>query len=109
VVGLDKSHAAHVGREVENPIASFGCFLARVKRAQVDQLELGAVLLFFEILAFDPIADNDFVSFFLQALGQVRSNEACTPSDADGELFFCISYSWVLRWLPLKARKIEAK
>ena len=58
MVGLDKAHAAHVRRQVEDLLATFSGQIAEKLIAQVELVELGAVVIDVVINVIRPVRHN---------------------------------------------------
>lgn len=86
MVRLDESHSSHIGGEVEDPLAVLGDFEAVIVLAEIDKLELIAELLGGEVEILAPVGSDDIMSFLLQSLGDVGSNETSSSSNADSHV-----------------------
>lgn len=58
MVGLDETHATHIGSQVKDPIATGGNLRAVVEDTKIDVVKLRTVLILLEVLILTPISNN---------------------------------------------------
>jgi hypothetical protein len=81
-VGADESHSTHIGSKVVDELTSFASLDGNVELTEifVDE-DIAELVIFHEFVAF-PVNDRYMVSSFFETLGNVRSDESCSSSNA---------------------------
>lgn len=85
VVGLDETHASHIGSKIEDVICTTGDLEAVVHDPEVDEMELVAEHVLAHVLVLLPVGGDDVVALALETPGDVGGDEASGAGDADPE------------------------